>query len=609
MLNKLLSTTKSSGPSTSSPSNPLHEPGKTSSMKALDDNQVSSPSQGLLTKRGEYANVNENKNENEKDDAIPDLILPSSSPSEQVTTISTGRKDRSPSLAPETRADTMDDSIETILSQSMDLASFIKSLELQQEEKEKQQLGHNQAKNHSGFSFEDCHKSFDGSLSLAASQVDISLANEAENIQIGSDGSEGKSKATSDSKKSSNNSITENQVETKSDSKIVGLKTSNNSLLDNQVGSPQLSHSASAKNRNCNVETMAHLGERLFRESLKVDEVKTNQQQLPTSTASDTPEPIKSKGQKTARLGSKTMKGIVFAILIIALVFGRGKENAHLNDFPETTAPLTECDLTKQEHPVDVMDEQGFPNTLNHRSTVAKKSKDDELSSSTERHDSMLDDPTQQHVSNQVFEEQRMDKYSKIRNTTKSMDIGSDDGRRFIILDIIMIVVFFGLPIALFLLTFRLFTSMFSSSSSSSKHLKTESTKQNKTPSTPTGTLLRQKRDGFLTPPLSCKNRAQEPSEWMSPCYGDDAIDVSVYESMKHAEIRDMLRDRKCDTRGNKQQLIKVLVMSYQNELACLTVQQLRPKLRKRKLSQQGTKKEIVRRLVEAGPIFPLKVV
>ena len=94
----------------------------------------------------------------------------------------------------------------------------------------------------------------------------------------------------------------------------------------------------------------------------------------------------------------------------------------------------------------------------------------------------------------------------------------------------------------------------------------------------------------------------------MSPCYGDDAIDISMYESMKHAEIRDLLRDRKCDTRGNKQQLIKVLVMSYQNELACLTVQQLRPKLRKRKLSQQGTKKEIVRRLVEAGPIVPLKV-
>jgi hypothetical protein len=74
---------------------------------------------------------------------------------------------------------------------------------------------------------------------------------------------------------------------------------------------------------------------------------------------------------------------------------------------------------------------------------------------------------------------------------------------------------------------------------------------------------------------------------------------------MKAIELREFLRERKCDTRGTKEKMIKMLIQSYQMELACLTVQQLRPKLRRRNLSQKGTKKDIVRRLVEAGPNVP----
>ena len=122
-------------------------------------------------------------------------------------------------------------------------------------------------------------------------------------------------------------------------------------------------------------------------------------------------------------------------------------------------------------------------------------------------------------------------------------------------------------------------------------------------PVTPTGKSLYRRRANFLTPPLQCKNRAQEPTQWMSPCYGEDAIDVSVYKAMKAVDLRELLRKHSLDNRGTKEKMIKLLVTMHQNELACLTVQQLCPKLRKRNLSQKGTKKDVIRRLVEAGHI------
>eukprot|EP00536_Pseudo-nitzschia_multiseries_P008470 jgi/Psemu1/305733/fgenesh1_kg.215_\ len=123
-----------------------------------------------------------------------------------------------------------------------------------------------------------------------------------------------------------------------------------------------------------------------------------------------------------------------------------------------------------------------------------------------------------------------------------------------------------------------------------------------KEPTTPVRSSSCQPKGVFLAPPPPCSTRSMEPMKWMSPCYGENALDISAYESMKANKLRELLRSRKCDYRGTKQQMIKRLVQSYQNELACLTVQQLRPKLRRRKLTLKGSKKDIVRRLVEAGP-------
>jgi len=123
-------------------------------------------------------------------------------------------------------------------------------------------------------------------------------------------------------------------------------------------------------------------------------------------------------------------------------------------------------------------------------------------------------------------------------------------------------------------------------------------------PTTPTGSSPHRRRGegSFLTPP-PCNDRSMEPTQWMSPCYGENAVDVSVYESMKVVELRKLLRSRNCNYQGTKQQMIKMLIHSYQSELICLSVQKIRPKLRKRRLSQKGTKADVIRRLVESGPI------
>ena len=123
-------------------------------------------------------------------------------------------------------------------------------------------------------------------------------------------------------------------------------------------------------------------------------------------------------------------------------------------------------------------------------------------------------------------------------------------------------------------------------------------------PTTPISSSPRRSQGerSFLTP-SPCNNRSMEPTQWMSPCYGENALDVSVYESMKAMELRELLRNRDCNYRGTKQQMIKMLIHLYQTELACLSVQQIRPKLRKRRLSQKGNKADVIRRLVESGPI------
>ena len=589
-------------------------------MKAPKENEVASPMQVCLTKRENYTNVNEN--ENDKDNVVPDLVLPPSPPS-KIFTPSEGTKDQI--LSGENhRGHTRDDSLETTISQSMDLSSFIKSLELQQEEKRKQQLGHDHKRKTSEWSFSGCDNSHDDSLSLAASQADISLANDTENIQVESNSSESESKINSKCNGSNDDKKTTNEPKQNNDPKLVVLKEPKDPLAVHYFGSPALSQSASVTNDSYDPDTMIHFGEQLFRESLKVGEEKCNQKKTQTNIDSDLLEKNLSKGDKEARSVSKMIKFLIFAIILTVFVFG-SEVNVRPGDAIETIALLTACDLANQEcqEPLtsDALVEDisrskksdfdrvshDFSNPFNRLFEEQKNHKDDGLPNSTEPNASIPDDPIQYGSSNRLCEDQTMEENTEMPTPSNENDYGPYNGTRFAFLNSIILLCFVSWPVAILFVVYRLFSSLVASSSPFEKKVEMKSNMKAKTPVAPTGTSLCRKRDGFLTPPLSSKNRAQEPTEWMSPCYGDDAIDISVYRLMKHAEIRMLLCNRKCDTRGNKEKLIKTLIMSYQNELACLTVHQLRPKLRKRKLSQQGTKKDIIRRLVETGPIIATK--
>ena len=137
------------------------------------------------------------------------------------------------------------------------------------------------------------------------------------------------------------------------------------------------------------------------------------------------------------------------------------------------------------------------------------------------------------------------------------------------------------------------------SSSSAERHKNRNHNNKKIEPKTPSIST----REGrlFLTPLSTLENCMVEPMQYMSPCYGNNALDISHYDAMKSIELRKLLRERKADTQGCKQKLIRKLVTLQQAEFACLTVNQLRPKLRKRNLSQTGNKDEIIRRLVESG--------
>jgi hypothetical protein len=78
-------------------------------------------------------------------------------------------------------------------------------------------------------------------------------------------------------------------------------------------------------------------------------------------------------------------------------------------------------------------------------------------------------------------------------------------------------------------------------------------------------------------------------------------FDLSKYEELKVAELRELLRSRKCKTVGKKPVLIQRLAGVYKAELDTLTVFQLRPILKSKGCKQAGLKVELIRRLVEAG--------
>jgi hypothetical protein len=78
-------------------------------------------------------------------------------------------------------------------------------------------------------------------------------------------------------------------------------------------------------------------------------------------------------------------------------------------------------------------------------------------------------------------------------------------------------------------------------------------------------------------------------------------IDLSAYNNLKVADLRDLLRRRSCNTIGKKPVLIKRLATVYKAELDTLTVVQLRKLLKSMNYTQTGRKDEIVRTLVETG--------
>jgi len=575
--------------SPSSPSNPP-ETAKKSHKKQPDDVQVSlpkkvsdsdqnsSPTLIQTTKNKDYANVD-----------IPQLVLPTcpfSNNEMKNERIVTDKSDH---------GHTRNDSFETTISQSMDLTTFIKSLELQQENKNEEHPPHNSDKRAPERSSNTGDGSNGDSLSLAASQVDISVANDAEDIHIDS------SSDRSDYKALGNNNDDSKEITTihpkrNNDIKRVVSEDSIKLTLDPSSSPSVFCPEAKVKD-SFDPDAMACVGEQLYRESLAIGKIST------------------SPSSKKFRIAKTTL--VMSLIVIVTFIyFGGSNDSTGLNETVKLVATPT----------YDVMEKevQGFLPSNFIQDTTVSQNTDLEQNYIEENIDS-----DKNNSQNRTIEDRSCDEKKSIRSNLSDepgsnqvqhdyvdhLEEGftsydndgpnSSDPNRHGSYGLKLILEFCLWSIALLTVISRLLLGVRSvfTSSSSKNRLKIESKVGAIAPATPTNASLHRKQDSFLTPPSHCKNNIKEPKEWMSPCYGDDGIDVSTYRAFSANELRLLLRERQCDSRGTKEQMIKMLIMSYQNELACLTVHQLRPKLRRLKLSQKGTKKEIVRRLVEAGPM------
>lgn len=629
------------------------------------DNQVSSWTKLHQSKQETKEIVD---TEDGKDD-VPELIAPPYPPS-MIEMRSSGTKDDSSSLSKHYSGHIRDNSIETTVSQSMDLSSFIKSLELQQEEEPKQQqLGPDNEEKTPERSFRVGDSPHSGSLSLAASQVDISLASETDDIQPDSDTYETDNEIC---RNSSSNKTEDIRVDSDSDSntnddeirrtstskrttsekpkiddntKPFVLEGPNDVSMVDHSSLPSPSLFPTAKNSSHDLYTMANVGEHLFRESLVFGNGEKDKKEEQTNDTTNISDETLLKGNSTNKLATKM--AMVLVIIVVAFVFS-GCGNTRPNDVLKTTALSTRCELMREECQPSYKSNSQVPDTtsrseksnreqfpiekennndkidlisddsLHYLHEERKNYNDDEVPNFSKvdgyrSHDwtgsenidqeqvpiekssnANKTDPISDESSNYGYEESKDSNDDELPNSSK---IGGVSNRSIIVDSL-------AWPMVLLLMASCLFFS-FRSASVSSSSLFQEKPKVGAkmdpvTPSTPSTRTSRHRKDNFLTPPLPCKNRVQEPAEWMSPVY---SIDVSVYLAMKSAEIRELLRDRKCDTRGTKEQMVKVLVQSYQAELACLTVKKLRPKLKKRDLCREGTKKDMIRRLVEAGPI------
>ena len=524
------------------------------------------------------------------DEGIPELILPTP-----------------PSMIKQQPHHNRNVSIETTSSQSVDLSSLFNNLHQthhqrqvqQNKNKEETMVGHDDGR-------VDGNDSPDsGSLSLAASQVDFSLADDdLEGIAMGSD----------------HNSNGSNSNEATTDAVQVVLMSGSHDL-----------------------DTMINVGEQLFRESLVVadndneeEEEKGNDDEntknskdkttdaintaassslnndaptctitssLPSSSSDDN----KSSSSKTTTIGRARMMMIIFAVICIPIVSGAGlklllsRYTSDTTTVDRTTVVFnTDIDIDI-DIDIDAADRHIMYPVSNHSSKFCNN----EECMNNKCHSNDNDD---------VMPIAIISSDTKIINAAVVGDggaimKGSTITPYFLALNS-HTVFDFAWPITLLLVTCGLWwglrlvwISSSSSSSASTTTKKNEGYNAKTEPTTPTGRRCRRQEGSFLTPPSLFKNSMVEPIQYMSPCYGDDALDISRYEALKSDELRSLLRHRKGDTTGSKSKLIRKLVTLYQAEFACLTVHQLRPKLRRRNLLQGGNKEDIIRRLVEAGPI------
>ena len=500
-----------------------------------------------------------------------------------------------------------DNSIETTSSQSIDLSLLFNSHHLYQTQQQGQQNQYQQNQNHQEEeTISDGNDSPDsGSLSLAVSQVDFSLADDdvdLEGIHMDSDHSNG-SKSQNGSK-----------------APVVVMSSSHDLHAMVSVGDQLFRESMLAENEGI------EKGEKGDHE--RIINIKRN-----VVTAVSSTDVADDHNISASKKGMTMKRGMMMMIFAVCTIMFRIKS---LTRYVDTSAEKTIFSFDSDvENNIDIAadsnadidididtDTDESPKSIicdleindNFQDTVNNYNPQDEetdLFKEKEVDDDKVDYYPIPFYSSKYLDEERTDNKdhdddllpiitSSLNTTAHNSGIDIPFGYACPITVLLMVC---GLWWGLRLLWITQSSLSPSSTHTAHKNDNDDDDDNTKTePMTPKGASSRRSQGSFLTPPSSFENCMVEPMQYMSPCYGDSSLDVSLYDAMKSDELRRLLRHRKCDTTGSKQKLIRKLVTLKQAEFACLTVHQLRPKLRKRNLSQNGNKEQIIRRLVEAGP-------
>jgi hypothetical protein len=501
-------------------------------------------------------------------------------------------------------------SIETTTSQTVDLPSLFNNYTLHQTHHQRQ-VQHNQNHQEETMMSHDRRDGNDspdsGSLSLAASQVDSSLADDdLEGIAMGSDHSNG----------SNTNEATTDTVPVvvmsgshDLDAMIdLGKLLFRDSLVVADNGKEEEEEEEEEEERgnddentkNNKDKTMDAINTAVPLSSNNDDPACTTTPSSPSHSSSS--DNSKSSSSKTTTIGRARMMMMIFAAICIIL---SARFNLLLTRYTsDTTTTTTTLDSTTVfsstdiDIDIDAADRRIMYPVSNHSSKYRNNEEcmndnchngdnDDVLSIATISSDTTTFNTVIVGDGGAIMKDSTTTSYILALNCHNVFDFA-----RSITLLLVACGLWWGLRLVW----------ISSSSSASITTNKNETDNAKKEPTTPSGHRISHE-GSFLTPPSLFKNSMVEPMQYMSPCYGDGALDISRYEAMKSDELRSLLRRRKGDTTGSKSKLIRKLVTLYQSEFACLTVHQLRPKLRRRNLLQGGKKEDIIRRLVEAGPI------